>query len=40
MKIKHFAGYGAVTAKKISLVKNENDTVLTVSNGGTLPYWM
>lgn len=30
MKIKHFAGYGTVTAKKISLVKNENDTILSI----------
>ena len=30
MKLKHFAGYGAVNAKKVSLVDNGDTTILTV----------
>lgn len=30
MKLKHFAGYGTVNAKKVSLVDNGDTTILTV----------
>lgn len=30
MKLKHFAGYGSVTAKKISKVTSDGTTILTV----------
>ena len=34
MKIKHFAGYGSVNAKKIALHKTNNKTYLIVSVSG------
>lgn len=34
MKIKHFAGYGTVNAKKIALSKEDNTTTLVVSVSG------
>lgn len=34
MRIKHFAGYGSVNAKKIALFKRNNTTTLIVSVSG------
>ena len=38
MRIKHFAGYGCVNAKKIALFKKDNKTTLIVSVSGDHEY--